>query len=200
MKDEHTSLENIKCMDETKTIIDRYVLTIGRILNKTVLDFGCGCGHGAMLMHTYGAKKVIGYDINENAINEAIKRYGYNNGFAFTNHFEHIKGNKYDVIVSLENLEHLDKESTKDFLNLINNNLNDNGLVILSTPQGDGKPHGKHKLEYTKKQLVDLFEKNTNLRFRIFFLEEKQQGLTMNTIVKNEEENFKCFFLIGRKK
>lgn len=43
------------------------------LVNKAVLEFGCGTGELSILLSRHGAKKVIGIDVSDPAINEAKK-------------------------------------------------------------------------------------------------------------------------------
>ena len=56
----------------------RYYFALQFAVNKVVLDAGCGAGYGCDLLATV-AKKVIGIDYSEEAINWAKKHYSRSN-------------------------------------------------------------------------------------------------------------------------
>ncbi|MBI2024426.1 class I SAM-dependent methyltransferase [Candidatus Giovannonibacteria bacterium] len=98
---------------------------------KTVLDAGCGTGELAHLISKKGAKKVLGIDYSESAINEAKKQYQNKNLFFEKSDLNNISG-KFDVIISLGTLEHLD--DPLGALTNLKNKLNPGGHLIITCP------------------------------------------------------------------
>ena len=85
----------------------RYGLAKRFVQGKTVLDIACGSGYGSDILAKAGAKKVIGMDVDEDALNGARKKFVYDN-------LEFKKGNGlnlgeygFDVVISFETIEHL---------------------------------------------------------------------------------------------
>ncbi|OGF82208.1 hypothetical protein A3B18_02720 [Candidatus Giovannonibacteria bacterium RIFCSPLOWO2_01_FULL_46_13] len=74
---------------------------------KTVLDAGCGTGELAYLIAKEGAKKVFGIDYSKEAIDIAKKTYRHPHLSYENTDLKKMKG-KFDVVVSLGTLEHLD--------------------------------------------------------------------------------------------
>ena len=97
-----------------------------------VLDAACGTGYGSRILAKI-CKKVIGIDYSADAIREANKDKPHNCEFVLDNllmgHFGVRK-----KIVSLETLEHFSKEDGEKLLCNFNSCLNDNGVLIISTP------------------------------------------------------------------
>ena len=97
---------------------------------KTVLDVGCGTGLFAYLAAKKGAT-VLGIDYADEAIKLAQRRYQHTNlQFKKLNAVE-VKG-KYDVIVSIGTLEHMDEPFK--MLKLLKTRLTKNGKIIVTTP------------------------------------------------------------------
>lgn len=99
--------------------------------DKTVLDAGCGTGELAYLIAREGAKKVLGIDYSKEAIALAKKTHRYH-GLSFENaDLKKVRG-KFDIVVSLGTLEHLDKpfEALKKLAGL----LTPRGSLIVTCP------------------------------------------------------------------
>lgn len=114
--------------------LDRYIFVSNFVQGKCVLDIACGSGYGTFMISTLGkAKKVVGVDLDENAVKYGNLKYPKNNierivGDATT----FINEEKFDCIVSFETIEHI-----PDYMKLVENlyhNLKDNGELYISTP------------------------------------------------------------------
>ena len=98
--------------------------------NKSVLDVGCGTGLFAYRVAKKGAK-VLGIDYADEAIDIANKTHVHKNLEFKKINVSHVKG-KYDVIVSIGTLEHMDKPF--NMLKNLKKHLNKNGKIIVTTP------------------------------------------------------------------
>lgn len=127
------------------------------VKDKTVLDIASGSGYGSALI-AEDAKKVIGVDISQEAIDYANKSYKKKN-------VEFIKGdgtkiplgnNSVDVVVSFETIEHI--EDYKQFMDEIKRVLTTDGVLILSTPNDDeySEENHFHVHEFRHKELKTL--------------------------------------------
>lgn len=140
--------------DETgrKTLLlhlERYEFAAEQITEGArVLDLACGVGYGTRLMAdaVEHAAAFVGVDLSEESVAYARERYGndrirYRVGDAMQ--FSDEEG--FDVIVSLETIEHLPQPT--EFIASIKGSLKPNGLFIGSvptTPSVDANPHHLH--------------------------------------------------------
>lgn len=98
---------------------------------KTVLDAGCGTGELPFLITKRGAKKVLGIDYSAPAIEVARKTHKHKNLSFENSDLKNVKG-KFDVIVSLGTLEHLDDPFSA--LKILKSKLNRGGHIIITCP------------------------------------------------------------------
>lgn len=75
------------------------------IRDKTVIDFGCGDGQAALDLARHGAKKVIGIDIRQQALDRAA-RSAMDAGLVGTCEFSTATDTRADAIISLDAFEH----------------------------------------------------------------------------------------------
>jgi cyclopropane fatty-acyl-phospholipid synthase-like methyltransferase len=110
----------------------------GKILDteeiKKVLDVGCGTGHFLYYLKSRGIKNFIGVDISDqqiafckSKITEKVKKADIFN-------FLKDKKNKYDFILANDFLEHLKNEKVYEFLDLVYESLENNGIFTLRVP------------------------------------------------------------------
>jgi len=147
---------------------------------KTVLDAACGCGWGSRWLLDNGAARVIGADIDEEAVAFARGEYIEDpmtldfiqadllNGISFGGTVcdrPWFPPEKYDVIVSIETLEHVSREEGPKLLKVFYDLLKPGGKLIVSTPDGAKFPYhpaspaeyrGFHKWHYTDDELIDI--------------------------------------------
>lgn len=136
--------------------------------DKTVMDIACGAGYGSDKL-SKTAKLVVGVDKSEEAINYANLNYKASNLQYIVDDATDLKKIdqiKFDVVVSFETIEHLDKQGRIKFLQNIYNFLAPSGLLILSTPNKkitspfSDKPLNKfHVIEFTKESLFEEVSK-----------------------------------------
>ena len=99
--------------------------------NKLVLDVGCGTGLFAYGASKLGSKQVLGIDFSKNAIEIAKKTHKNHNLQYQVLDVKEIKS-KYDVIVSLGTLEHVD--NVLAVLKILKKHLTQNGKIIVTSP------------------------------------------------------------------
>ncbi len=123
-----------------------------------------GCGDGKILYELakrYPKILFEGFDISKRAIKfaEAFS-YGLNNIKFFGYDFKNAQ-KKYDIVLCIETLEHIPDTEVKNFLKTICNNLNDDGILILTVPTTNIKKRPKHYRHYDirilQKQIQDYF-------------------------------------------
>lgn len=105
--------------------------------NGQVLDIGCGNGNISIYLGSLGYR-VRGVDISEKAINIARKNNPYPNVSFDAISAEALSAEKerYSAIICSEVLEHLD--NPKQLLDTIYNLLEDDGVLIVTVPNGAG--------------------------------------------------------------
>ena len=121
---------------------------------KGVLDAACGCGYGSNIL-SKEAKSVLGIDYSQEAIDYAQEVWAAKN---IT--FKQVEINsdlttlgKFDVVVSLETVEHLDApiiETCQKFHKI----LRPGGLLVLSHPEKEALPGTKIKEHNPNKPLL----------------------------------------------
>ena len=97
---------------------------------KKVIDVGCGTGLFAHLVAKKGAE-VTGIDFSEQAIKLAQRNHSHRKLHFKKMNVNELKG-KFDVIVSIGTLEHVDKPLY--LLKFFKKHLNTNGKIIITSP------------------------------------------------------------------
>lgn len=141
--------------------LQRYIFAGGYVKGMSVLDIACGAGYGSSLLFGAGAADVTGVDISEEAVQFALSHYG-KDGIKFAaRNAEEFKNGRYDVIVSFETLEHLEKR--QQFLENLHSMMKERGVLIISTPNKTITSPMKapsairntyHRYEYLEKDFV----------------------------------------------
>ena len=139
--------------------IGRYVFAAQFANGMAVLDIACGAGYGANYLMNNGAKTVIGGDYSEEAIEYARLHYSREGLYFLRLDAQQMpfRNNSFDVIVSLETIEHL--ERYQDFLHDCKRMLKEDGIFICSTPNrkatfGSRDPY--HFREFSVDELYEL--------------------------------------------
>ena len=131
------------------------------------LDMACGAGYGTDVLSRKGAAKFYGVDISDKAIEYAKTNYQ-------DERLEFIKAdavrpglepNSFDLVVSFETIEHLEKESGEGFIKNIKNLMKDTATLIISCPNRDTYTENYtknkfHKYEYSFSEISRLLEKH----------------------------------------
>ena len=156
------------------------VFTIGEIFKKIqknekslkILDLGCGDGALAYFCAKNGYSNYYGVDICEYFIKINKNKYP-DLSFEFINAFDFLSSNteKFDIVFMAHVFEHFDMEAGEKLLDLIENNLNEGGILINVMPNaasifGACEMRFKditHKLIYTDVSFSQLLSK-TNFK------------------------------------
>jgi len=101
-----------------------------------IVDLGCGFGTFVKPAIDAGYTNVVGYDISEEQVNVANK-LGMANVHRSSIEDYFAKGEKADVIVGLDIIEHFTKDELIDFLLNVKKSLNPGGKAIFRTPNMD---------------------------------------------------------------
>jgi len=141
----------------------RYKLMKKYIRGKVVLDAGCGEGYGTYYLAHY-ARKVVGIDISEEAIERAKEKYVGNNLQYVTTDCCHLEfpDEFFDVICSFEVMEHI--PYVEGYLAEIKRTLKSDGLFVVSTPNKDNYPLTElnefHYKEYSLYELRKILDEH----------------------------------------
>lgn len=145
--------------------VARYAVAKNACKGLRVLDIACGEGYGSYLMAArWGAERVLGVDISQEAIASARKYYSAPNiQFETISVYDLdklVEPGSIDLIVSLETIEHLD--NVPEFLRQIRRAGAANATFIISCPndyhyypeEGTGNPY--HFRKYHSQEFIDL--------------------------------------------
>ena len=155
---------------QEKLAIGRYEFALNFIKEGDVcLDAVCGSGYGSIIL-SRKASKVIGIELDDHALEFALSHYPSDKvSFlkADLTKLLYLRDNYFDVIVSIETIEHIPNHNImiREFHRI----LKPNGLLILSTVDHEvycikGGINNKHHInELSKEQLVSVLSK----RFRV---------------------------------
>jgi ubiquinone/menaquinone biosynthesis C-methylase UbiE len=148
--------------------------------NDKVLDCACGSGYGSAIMSRNGSQ-VIGVDVNHEAIKFANRHYSGTSVEFMLGDIGKLEFSEasFDVIVSIETLEHLPNAICRNYLRSVDSWLKKGGVFIASSPMlryRDGKPYitnPYHINEMPRTALLDMFETNLpDFVFNYFYQDE----------------------------
>jgi len=161
--------ERILLEKETPLMIARHLYAYrfvkDYVCNKKVLDIGCGEGYGSYYLAGF-AKEVVGIDYNEAIVNYAKNKYQKENLRFYRFDINNLGtfNNRFDVICAFQVIEHLSEP--EKFLLDANKILNENGILICSTPNRlDASPRSEkplnkfHIKEYLFSEFKELLER-----------------------------------------
>jgi len=111
-----------------------------QIVDKIVLDFGCGHGREAIVLARHGARRVIGVDVQEKqlAIARVLQAAAGVSNCTFVHQFD----SKADVILSIDSFEHFGHPD--EILKEMSRLLKPDGKVIVSFGPPWYHPKGGH--------------------------------------------------------
>ncbi|SDJ03319.1 class I SAM-dependent methyltransferase [Alteribacillus bidgolensis] len=157
-----------------------------------VLDIACGSGYGAQMIakaKKKEIKKIIGVDIEPNAIHYANQNYyhpllTFRIGDVLDSNLKEKIGT-FDTVISFETLEHVPND--KEFLKRLYSLLKPGGTLVVSTPfgQGRGKPCNSlyHYHQLTEHEFITLFTDNEECFEDVQFF--YQQGVSVENIKRS---------------
>jgi SAM-dependent methyltransferase len=159
------------------------------IQDKIVIDFGCGDGVATLDLARHGARKVIGLDILQNALDQAT-RNAANAGLDTLCEFTTSTDTKADVIVSLDAFEHFGDPAA--ILDMMHNLLQPGGCVMASFGPTWYHPLGGHLFSMFPWAHI-LFSESALIRWRANIrpdgatrFSEVEGGLNQMTIARFE--------------
>lgn len=124
--------------------------------SANVLELGCGDGFGTSIIAQF-AKNVVAVDGDKISIADAKKMPGSNIQFIDDDFLNKIYG-VFDAVISLDVIEHIDKEIEDKYFSTIVSNLNSekytSSICIIGTPNVNSE---KYACEINKKCHVNLY-------------------------------------------
>lgn len=102
-----------------------------------ILELGCGPGYLIKFLTQNGFKNVVGIDISREQIALA-KSKGFNVFLADVFDYLRKKTNKWNMVFALDFIEHFSKDELFEMLKLIYDSLEEQGVLIIRTPNAEG--------------------------------------------------------------
>ena len=134
------------------------------ITGKVCADFGCNHGSCTILMQDFKPASTDAYDINQNALEVAVKtaeQHETHISFIHANLMElPCADNKYEFAVSFHTLEHIYPEHAPQVVKEIYRVLKKDGYFLISIPYDHHYPDRCHVAFYKEDSLMQLFESN----------------------------------------
>jgi 2-polyprenyl-3-methyl-5-hydroxy-6-metoxy-1,4-benzoquinol methylase len=150
---------------------ERYVQCVkllGRIgKNEFWLDCACGSGYGSRFLSNF-CERVAGYDISFDAVQYARENYKIPYKTAFTSNFNELVDARFNAIISVETIEHMEENEALVFLESLRTLLLENGELVITTPivsETNRNPKNEfHCIEYSNEDFRTLL---TNTGFEV---------------------------------
>lgn len=149
-----------------------------------ILDVGCGTGISITMPLGKEGYNILGIDIDNESIEYAKSYNIYSNVSFKCCRVEEIK-EKYDIIIASEIIEHI--QDPVKFLESLRDKLNDNGIIIITTPNGYGWSEKEAKIlkNILGNEIIgSLFSKVNKIKNRITLNQENDhvQAFTFKMI------------------
>ena len=172
--------------------------------NISILDLGCGGGSFlAYLQDKLSFQNVMGVDLNDKAVNFAVKHRKLNVQKIDANHLS--KEQKFDLVISTENIEHVNDINA--YMDTVSNLTNKNGYLLLTTPHNDKRAttlygiHGDHycapnHLNYFNKKTISLLLKKYNYKIIDIYIDDSSARFDLYTFIKSKfftRDQVTCF-------
>jgi len=121
------------------------------------LDCACGSGYGTNFLTNF-AEFVVGYDIDKAAVEHGNKNYK-NRHCTFVSDIQHYSA-EFDVVISVETIEHMPKKDAKVFLETLKATLKPGGILVITTPivsiTNENPVNKFHYIEYSHNDFINL--------------------------------------------
>lgn len=157
--------------------------------NEKWLDCACGSGYGSQLLSGF-AEFVVGFDINQEALLYAKQHYG-RDYCRFVSDREELLQYMFDVIISIETIEHMEREQAVPFLLMLRQVLKNNGVLVITTPlvpESNPMPSNVfHKYEYSYEEFTSIINE---AGFHVDF--HKEEMVTFTDGETKAQAYFRC--------
>jgi len=140
-----------------KTGIARYIEVIKYIrYSSSILEVGCNFGDFLIYMieNSVDFNTYSGFDFSKIAISDAKINFPEHDWIEGDCHCLEVKENEYDIIVSMQTLEHI--ENPIVFLKRAYSILKENGEIIITVPNETRTTHKSHVWSFNKEDLIAL--------------------------------------------
>lgn len=152
---------------------------VEKINPKNLLDVGCGDGRFTHEMYKVNQyREMLGIDYSKRAIAIAtalnphlIYRYG-----DITD--QHTLSKKYECITLIETLEHIPLDKINTFVKGLSDNLEKNGILIITVPSDNTPIRPKHFQHFNETSLTKTVEKYLTVH-DIHFVNQISQWVTL---------------------
>lgn len=152
--DEYKFVRNIEMLSRLKIIKQKLV----KFKGKSILDVGCGDGRFCYELMKEGIK-VEGIDYSEQALSFA-RAFNPRTNF-YLDDLTNLKlKKKFDVVVLVEVLEHIDPHQISKVMENISKVLKKGGKLIISVPSQNLPLQDKHYQHFSPKSLSNILQSN----------------------------------------
>jgi 2-polyprenyl-3-methyl-5-hydroxy-6-metoxy-1,4-benzoquinol methylase len=105
--------------------------------SASIIEVGCGSGYILQFLNQEGFQSLYGIDISEEQIEKA-KAKGLQTDVKDVFEFFDTNDKKYDIVFALDFVEHFYKQELIKLFTGIRGIMNENGILIIRTPNGQG--------------------------------------------------------------
>lgn len=168
---------------------------LSHILDREILDYGCGTGFQTVALARNGAKYVVGIDINREYLQKGrslAQEFGVQDKVEFLSCLDDRRRGRFDMVISQNSMEHFPEPEKA--LEEMGAALNPRGKIFVTFACPWLSPYGSHMHFFTKIPWVNiLFDEKTVMRVRARFrgdgatrYEDVEGGLNKMTVAKFE--------------
>lgn len=161
----------------------RYLFAERFSSDKEVLDLACGEGYGSHVLASR-AKRVVGMDVSDKAVQHARSRYGQDSALEFLvgdGQSLPFDDASFDLVVSFETIEHVTEQES--FIKEFRRVLRPDGMLIISSPNrktySDDRNYQNefHVKEFYRSEFEDFLTRHFP------FVRLCGQKITMNSLI-----------------